>query len=309
MGRVYFAFGVARVQPGAQLAGPVLMRLLADLGLSGPAARSLLLRMRREGLLSSERAGREARYRLAPIVGAAQARLERQLHGDRPAWDGSFNGVLYTVPERHRAFRDRLRRCAQLLGYVTLRPGLLVATTDRRQELSSLLPAQPPGSQMFAIRLTLSARDSHRVAGELWDLDALAGRYRAVLADARNRITRAERRPPRHTAALQEFAAATLALYEVAGDDPDLPAQLLPPDWPGQQVGPTLHQAISVFGPLLDEYFATIPGYAAPGAAPQPTPDGNGSPTGTRARPARRLDARRAPHPEGRSARGTGKSE
>ncbi len=93
---------------------------------------------------------------------------------------------------------------------------------------------------MLATRLTLSAQDSHRVAGELWDLDALAGRYRAVLRDAREWITRAERHPPRRTAALQWFAATTLPVYEVAGDDPDLPAQLLPPDWPGQQVGPTL---------------------------------------------------------------------
>jgi len=151
IGLVGLAFGAAQAQPGEPAAGPVLLRLLADLGVSGPAARSLLLRMRREGWLTSERSGRQARYRLAPIVFASQERVERQLRGDRPAWNASFSGVLYTVPERFRPFRDRLHRSALLPGYVTLRPGLLVATTDRYDELVAVLPAQPAGSQLLRL--------------------------------------------------------------------------------------------------------------------------------------------------------------
>lgn len=282
MGLVCFAFGAARGGGlGEQIAGPVLMRLLADLGLSDSAARSLLLRMRREGWVSSERVGREARYRLAPMIDATQARVERQLHGDRPTWSGSFNGVLYTVPERHRPFRDRLRRSAELLGYVTLRPGLFIATTDRCQELISLLPPQPAGSQMLRVRLTLSAEDSRRTAAELWGLDALAARYRNVLAAAHGRITRAERHPPRNTAAFQAFAAATFPVYEIGGADPDLPAGLLPPDWPAQQVGPTLHRAFLVFGPLLEDYFATVTGHASARAASELAQRAKGSRPGT----------------------------
>src|ERR1700760_1766925 len=83
---VVFAFGAASVPfggqlPGSGLAGPGLIRLLSQLGLSPGAARSLLLRMRRDGWLDAERAGREARYRLAPAVSAAQARIEGQLRG------------------------------------------------------------------------------------------------------------------------------------------------------------------------------------------------------------------------------------
>ncbi|MGI8712270.1 MAG: PaaX family transcriptional regulator C-terminal domain-containing protein [Solirubrobacteraceae bacterium] len=270
---VFFAFGLARAaRPEKQLPGPVLMRLLCDLGLSDSAARSLLLRMRREGWLSSKRVGREARYRLTPILDAAQARVERQLHGDRPAWSGSFNGVLYMVPERHRAFRDRLRICARLLGYVRLRPGLVIATTDRCGELISLLPPPPPGSQMLSVRLTLSVQDSHRVAGELWGLDALAARYHAVLADTQDRTTRAERRPPSNTAAFQAFAATTLPVFEILREDPDLPAALLPPDWPGQQLGAALQRAFQVFSPLLEDYLTTVIGSQAARPRPQLAP-------------------------------------
>jgi phenylacetic acid degradation operon negative regulatory protein len=256
MGLVYFAFGAAQVKPSEFLPGPILFRLLADLGLSESAARSLLLRMRNDGLLSSERDGRTARYRLAPAVYAAQARLERQLRGHRPAWTGSFHGVLYEVPERSRAYRDRLRRTAQLLGYAVLRPGLLIAATDRSQELRSLLPVQPSGSQVLWTQITLEADDSRRVAADRWDLDRLAARYRVVLAEARERIEGARWAQSDHSFAA--FAAATLPLFETAASDPALPAALLPSTWPGDDIGVAISTALEVFGPMISQYVTDL---------------------------------------------------
>jgi len=265
MALVCFAFGAAAVPsggqlPGGQLGGRVLIRLLADLGLSEPAARSLLLRMRREGWLHSERAGREAKYRLAPAILAAQARIEAQLRGQRPEWTGSFSGVLYEVPENARAFRDRLRRTAQLLGYGTLRPGLLAATTDRWEELLSLLPAHPAASQVLRTRISLSDGDSRRVAVRMWGLDALAARYRSVLEESRVTTEQAQRHSP-GAAAFRALSAATLPIYDASAEDPDLPAGLLPPDWPGDQLGPALDRAFRAFYPLVGDYLTALAGH------------------------------------------------
>jgi phenylacetic acid degradation operon negative regulatory protein len=262
VGLVCFAFGVAAVPfggqlPDGQLPGRVLLRLLADLGLAEAASRSVLLRMRREGWLDSQRAGREARYRLAPAITSAQARIEGQLRGQRPEWTGSFSGVLYEVPEQARAFRDRLRRTAQLLGYATLRPGLLVATTDRWEELVSLLPARPAGSEVLRTRLSLGAEDSRRVAARMWGLEALAARYRSVLEQSQAQIDQAQRHPP-GAPAFRAFAAAILPIYDASTDDPDLPAELLPPDWPGDQLGATLQRAFLAFYPLISDYLAAL---------------------------------------------------
>lgn len=264
VGLVCFAFGAAQTQPGEPVAGPVLIKLLADLGVSGPAARSMLLRMRREGWLTSQRIGREARYRLAPILFAGQERVERQLRGDRPAWHGSFSGVLYTVPERFRPFRDRLRRSALLLGYVTLRPGLLVATTDRYDELLAELPAQPPGSQLLRTKLTFAADDTRRLAAELWDLDCVAALYRRALAEFEERVTEARRHPPAGAAALRAFAAAALPLYGAGSADPDLPAELLPADWPARELSAAIGRAFAVFVPLVSDYLDAFAATSSP---------------------------------------------
>jgi len=256
---VCFTLGVAQAHLGRPaVPGPVLIRLLGDLGISAPAARSLLLRMRREDWLTSERDGRLALYQLTPALNAAQDRLNRQLRGQRPTWPGSFSGVLFMVPERHRSYRDQLRRLAQLLGYALLRPGLLIATTDRYEELAGLLPPAPDGSQVLRTRLTFSPEDSRRIAAQLWDLDTLAGRYRTVIADADRRSELARQQAPRNAAAFQAFAAATLPLFEAGAKDPDLPAELLPADWPGTQIGAALNRAFVAFGPLLGEYFLAV---------------------------------------------------
>jgi phenylacetic acid degradation operon negative regulatory protein len=262
MSRVCFAFGAAAAPfggtlPNGQLSGWALIRLLADLGLSEAAARSLLLRMRKDGWLESERSGREARYRLAPAIDVAQARIERQLHGQRPDWEGYFSGILYEIPEPARAFRDRLRRTAQLLGYATLRPGLLVATTDRWAELASLLPGQPAGSQMLQVQVRLGDADSRLVAARLWALDALADQYRSVLAEARDRTDQADQHPP-GPAAFRAFAAATLPIFEASAADPDLPTELLPADWPGDQLAGALGRAYRAFFPGISGYLASL---------------------------------------------------
>ncbi len=258
IGVVCFAMGFAQARATGPVPGPVLLRLLADLGVSGAAARSLLLRMRRDGLLSSQRAGRQAGYLLAPAVSAAQARMYRQLNGERPAWAGAFSGLLFTVPERDRPFRDKLRRLARLLGYAVLQPGLLIAATDRYEELAALLPAKPPGSQVRRASLAFSAADSREIAADLWDLRGLADRYRAVIAEADEHVRAAAPRQRGDAAALRAFAAATLPMYEAAVADPDLPAELLPADWPGPEIGAMLGRAFRAFGPPLGEYLATV---------------------------------------------------
>jgi phenylacetic acid degradation operon negative regulatory protein len=262
MGLVVFAFGAASAPfggqlPGGALPGRALLRLLAELGLSPGAARSLLLRMRRDGWLQSTRAGREARYQLAPAISSAQARIERQLRGQRPPWDGSFNGILYEIPEHARSFRDRLRRTAHLLGYVTLRPGLLIAATDRWAELGTLLPGQPPGSQVLKVQLALGPEDSRAVATRLWDLEVLATRYRQVITGAQMLTARASQLTP-GAEAFRAFAEATLPIYEVTADDPDLPAELLPAGWPDAELAQVLGHALRTFYPLISDYLTAV---------------------------------------------------
>ncbi|MGH9065938.1 MAG: PaaX family transcriptional regulator C-terminal domain-containing protein, partial [Acidimicrobiales bacterium] len=185
----------------------------------------------------------------------------RDHRGRRPPWDGTYAGLLYEVPEAHRAFRDRLRRAAQLAGYGILRPGLLIAPTDRSAELAGVWDNPPPGAHVLRASLGLSTGDASRVAAEVWGLDALAGRYRSAVATARAAVDQAAREPHAGRQALVTLAGILQPVYDVAADDPDLPRELLPPGWPGDQIGLAVGSALRTLGPAVAAY---VEGLGAP---------------------------------------------
>lgn len=258
MSVVLFAFGVTETRAGAGLPGPFLLRLLADLGLSPSAARSILLRMRRDGLLTATHVGRVAHYALTPALGALEDRLENQLRGKRPAWDGTFHGLLYEVPETQRSFRDRLRYAAQLAGYAPLRPGLLIAPTDRSTELAELLNHTPPRTEVLTPRIELSLPEARRVATRIWNLEGLAENYRTVIATATAATQAHAANPPTGREAFQALAETLQPVYAAAGDDPDLPTELLPADWPGERLGQTIGIALRALGPAVGVYLEAL---------------------------------------------------
>lgn len=103
------------------------------------------------------------------------------------------------------------------------------------------------------------------LAAQVWDLAAAAIRCRAACAEAHDVLDRAEADPPAGAEAARSFAAATAPLYAVIADVPRLPAELLPPDWPGPELARCIGRAFAVFAPALHGYLATIRREEAPG--------------------------------------------
>ena len=261
---MWFVLGAAQVPPAPPLPGPVLVRMLGDLGVAEGAARSTLLRMRRDGSITSVRVGRTVGYAPAPSTLAGH---RRHAGGTAAAeWDGEFHTLLVQVPERRRAFRDALRRAAHTAGYRGLGPGLLVAPTDRRAEFAPVLDRAPKDAQILPGHLRLSVEDSRTTATRLWGLDELGERYRVLADTAHAAAARARTDPPAGADALRALAAATLPVYEAIRDDPELPAELLAPDWPQHRVRVALTEALRALMPGVDEHVAAL--RAATGPAP-----------------------------------------
>ncbi len=125
----------------------LLLRVTSELGLPEAASRAAILRLRRDGMLLSER----ARYSIAPPVAAMQQRWNDYFRAGPPAWNGVFAGLLHDFSEADRP-RDGLRRAAKLAGYGLLRPGLLIspATVGRSSASASPLTNTRDGSSASA---------------------------------------------------------------------------------------------------------------------------------------------------------------
>lgn len=239
MGLVGYLIGISERD---DMPGPALVELLGELGVSTAAARQLLTRMRAAGQLTGVREGRRTRYVLAGAFGAA-VRSRRDDRGIVPPWDGHFYALLHHVPEAHRAYRDRLRRAAVLVGYGAPQPGLLISVGDRSAALADVLADAPAGASVRPVTLGLDVDDARELARSAWALDALASDLRADLAELRAALASAGE-PGTGADAVRELADMTFGIGTDLLRDPVLPVAIRPPDWPGDELRGAYYEVV-----------------------------------------------------------------
>jgi len=257
-GAVIFAFSVVGPEP-RPLPGPVVVALLSALGMSEPTVRATILRMRRGGWLTSTRRGPVVEYALTPPARDLAAAVLQPVIGDRPTWDGVFHGLLFTIPESGRAYRDALRRAAVLAGFGLLRPGLLVTTDDRRwSRIDAELAMAPTGSRLVRVELRMAPDDARAAAAEAWPLETLATTYMGHVAALQQLADTHRAAPPTGPAALRVMWEAMMPVSATAIGDPMLPRELLPAEWPASEIRMAFEDVGIVVGPGLMAYLDAI---------------------------------------------------
>lgn len=253
VGLVPFLFGVTG---RAEIPGGALTELLGDLGLSRPAARALIARMRTGGQLASAKRGREVDYRLAGDFARGFERIRAGSARAVTPWTGSFHAVLYQVPEEQRAFRDQLRRHAQFTGYGIMQPGVLIALTDLSPRLADVLATKPSDASVRIGSLALSVEDAAAVAAEAWDLARVGANYRAHI-DVLRAAMADGRELPATAETLRAFAELTMSPLVDTLRDPGLPPELRPADWPWTELTAVLEQVNARYAPPAIRYART----------------------------------------------------
>ena len=156
----------------------------------------------------------DGRYRLSERLSHRQRRQEAAIHVRASAWDGEWDMVVVTATGRSAGDRASLRatlmdlRLAELREGVWVRPANLdLAWSDHLAGLCERLRMRP-------------TTDPAELAGRLWDLTGWADRARELLAATDT-----------DDPALRFTACATSVRHLL--EDPALPEELLPADWPG----------------------------------------------------------------------------
>jgi phenylacetic acid degradation operon negative regulatory protein len=224
---------------GGQAQVAALVRLLAPLGVAGPAVRTAVSRMVRQGWLESVRLPGGPGYALTPRavrrLDAAAARIYRTRDS---SWDGTWQLLVTDLPgERSR--RDRLRAGLTFLGYAQLDDATWVGPRWS-EEVDALLEAESVRAERFAAR---HDGDSIGLVQRTWDVEGLARSYRrwldeaeALVGDASDAADAAD--VPGGPDDERAFATRSRLVHEWRKFlflDPGLPRELLPQDWPGDK--------------------------------------------------------------------------
>jgi phenylacetic acid degradation operon negative regulatory protein len=221
-------YGDHLLSRGGRAPVAALVRCLATLGIEAPAVRTAVSRMTREGWLEPARLPAGPGYAITPrAIARLEAAAERIYRTDT-ALTGDWD-VLVLPNLDGRSRRERARRGLSYLGYGQLSPSVWVAVRPSA-EVEPFLAEESIVAHRFASRYLDSGPT---LAGEVWDLDALAATYREFLVAARELMATIKRPTDE-----QAFAARSQLVHEwrkFLFTDPRLPDDLLPTGWVGQQ--------------------------------------------------------------------------
>jgi phenylacetic acid degradation operon negative regulatory protein len=235
-----------------QLPSAALVALLTEFGVSDTAARAALSRLVRHGLLATAKHGRQTFYRLS----------ERGMHvlndgahrifsfGLSRPWDGVWSLVAFSIPEEQRQLRHVLRDRLRWLGFAPLYDGLWISPRDSLGEATSQLAELSIYTTTMFRACVVGGTSEADLPQQAWDLDALRANYQQFInvvepwsKDIKNGTSSPEEALKMRTSIMDRWS-------RFPAMDPDLPDELLPPDWPRTYARQLFIEIYDELGPL-----------------------------------------------------------
>ncbi|MGB6105504.1 MAG: phenylacetic acid degradation operon negative regulatory protein PaaX [Pusillimonas sp.] len=215
-----------------------LIELVTPLGINERLLRTSVFRLVAQDWLQSERHGRRSLYRLSEHGRELTRQASAHIYdGATPHWQG--NWTLVVLPRFGNASlskRGEVRRELIWAGFGALAPGVFALPRDHSAAAHKVLGKLKLSDHALVLGAHEMNEGKGLLIGDLiaqcWDMDGVAGQYQnfqdtfgpmlAAIGD--------DMRPS------QAYAVRALTLHEwrrIVLHDPQLPQQMLPPDWPG----------------------------------------------------------------------------
>ncbi|MEJ2854907.1 MULTISPECIES: PaaX family transcriptional regulator [unclassified Saccharothrix] len=221
--------GVYVLDRGVAVFSGSVIDVFARVGVSEEAVRSTLTRMVKRDLLARHRDGRRMCFgltaRSAAVLRDGEHRVWRSgaVNDD---WDGTWTMVGFSVPESWRSQRHDLRSRLVWGGFGPLQNGLWVApgVVDVPNLVGDLDLNEY--LKVFTAR-TAKPTEADQIVHTAFDVPAIADRYATFL----RRWDRTHPLPDAPDDLARQLLLHTEWL-QLVRQDPRLPAEHLPPDWP-----------------------------------------------------------------------------
>ncbi|MFC2005077.1 PaaX family transcriptional regulator C-terminal domain-containing protein [Chloroflexota bacterium] len=239
---------------GGEIGIGSLIRLLSNFGVSELAIRSAVSRMCRGGLLKVRQVGKKSYYSLTQdghsflTKGAHRIFQRKNTH-----WDGTWNIVTYSIPERRRQTRHELRVELNWMGYGALSEATWISPYDLTKEVKTLLHRLNIEEYVRIFNASHQVgTDPGKIISHCWDLDRIHCKYSDFLTEYRPKLEGHLKRL--QTGETIEPSECFVARFNLINEyrklpffDPDLPLELLPKDWLRPQAAA-----------LFDEYHGSL---------------------------------------------------
>jgi len=257
---IFTLYGDYLVSRGGEIWIGHIIELMAELNTSAQAIRSTLSRMTRKGWLRSRREGRHSFYRITPKTETLLAEGTRRIYQPRQdPWGGHWYILSYSIPEKQRHLRHRLRQRLTWLGFGRLGPAVWISPRDLRQEVVQVAESLGIASRVdlfMAEYLGLSA--ATELVDHCWDLKQLNRAYRDFIERYRPAWQQFVNQTNAGTASARNaFIRRFLLVHEYRSFpyvDPNLPPELLPDHWLGNEAIQLFQSYAALLTPQANQY-------------------------------------------------------
>jgi phenylacetic acid degradation operon negative regulatory protein len=250
---------------GGEISIAGLIELLGNFGLSGQAVRSAVSRMCRSGFLKVRRTQQGSYYSLTESgYELLNKGTERIFRRKIEKWDGSWSIVTYSVPEKMREVRDRLRLELGWLGYGALSEATWISPYIMTAEVEAL--AKRLGAQNHIYSFHVSHNGSTQpsdIVARCWDLDRIHQKYANFISEYKPRYEQyLARLAQGETIEPNECFVERFSLIHeyrrLPYLDPDLPGELLPDNWLRPQAADLFRDYHDLFAAKANAYFDSV---------------------------------------------------
>jgi len=238
-----------------------LVTLLGEFGFSAGAARVALTRLVARDMLARTKFGRLVNYtvtaRSLAVLNEGDGRIFSL--GRAPRGDDRWTVLWHTIPEDRRLERARLTRRLRFLGFGPLQDGTWIAPHDREHEVTALLDQL--GIRHHAglmLGQPAAALDFRRFIARVWDIDEVAARYRAFVAEF-GRYSGARSRAgldDREALLLRTRLIHTFRQFPFL--DPELPEDLVPGPEHRPEAVRLFHDLYAALAPPAQRHFDEV---------------------------------------------------
>jgi DNA-binding transcriptional regulator PaaX len=193
-------------------------------------------RLRKAGLIAYRQDG--GRHPVLILTPEGKNKTPDVLRPDKrwkQKWAGFWYMLVYDVPEKHRAFRDHLRRflCQMRMG--CLQRSVWVSPWDVRPEFDDLVKAGGIDEHAYLFQaVTVLGRGSEEIVRAAWDFERLEEIHAWFCQVCSQNMERMTTESCSRALILTLAREETSAYLGAMSEDPLLPAELYPPGYRGR---------------------------------------------------------------------------
>ena len=135
-------------------------------------------------------------------------------------WDGNWYLVSYDIPEKRRNDRGILREHLKRLGFGEMHASLWVSPFNFFGEVEKLVQEYKLSSfVILAVSDKVGRQESKILANKIWKLDEINQDYKEIIEKAQKKFSK----------------ILVFEYFCILEKDPQLPSELLPEDWLGEE--------------------------------------------------------------------------